>query len=238
MVAGDGSILLPPGVLESMDAVPGGTVCVFCQIRQPVRAENRYAASFLSEERLWKAECMETEEARIRLPHALLEEAGIPLDAKLVIRTLEGAVLIGEKDPLPVISGPFYGMLRLLDIDVYKRQMQEYGKSGLAETLSNRILSGKIASMFPDVEEHQGRLWGVVKVCTIGELTDREMAGLKEEWKEIAAHGWGEQFSCHTLKEGNVGFHAGFWDTDRGEDLCLMTEEEFEKEVRGFELTM
>ncbi len=116
MVAGDGSILLPPGVLESMDAVPGGTVCVFCQIRQPVRAENRYAASFLSEERLWKAECMETEEARIRLPHALLEEAGIPLDAKLVIRTLEGAVLIGEKDPLPVISGPFYGMLRLLDM--------------------------------------------------------------------------------------------------------------------------
>lgn len=136
-VAGDGSILLPPGVLESMDGVPGGTVCVFCEIRQPVQAENRYVASFLSEDRLWKAECMETGEAKIRLPHALLEEAGIPLDAKLVIRTLEGAILIGEKDPLSVASGPFYGMLRLLDMtekeamDILRKGGFLNGKAGV-----------------------------------------------------------------------------------------------------------
>lgn len=118
------------------------------------------------------------------------------------------------------------------------RSMQEYGENGLAETLSNRLLSGKIASMFPDVEEHQGRLWGVVKVCTTGKLTDREMAGLKEEWKVIAAQGWGDLFSCHTLKEGNACFHAGFWDTERGENLCLLTEEEFGREVGEFELKM
>lgn len=131
-VAGDGSILLPPGVLESMDAVPGGTVCVFCQIRQPVRAENRYEVSFLSEERLWKAECMETGEARIQIPHVFLEKAGIPLGAELVIRTMEGAILVGEKDPLPVVSGPFYGMLRLLDM-TEKEAMDILRKGGFLD---------------------------------------------------------------------------------------------------------
>ncbi len=169
-------------------------------------------------------------ECPVRLDHG--EKQELKLYAPLTLTTFSGLPMHPElyRERIPAFE-------RTVKREI-TRSMQEYGKSGLAETLSNRILSGKIASMFPDVEEHQGRLWGVVKVCTIGELTDREMAGLKEEWKEIAAHGWGEQFSCHTLKEGNVGFHAGFWDTDRGEDLCLMTEEEFEKEVRGFELTM
>lgn len=131
-VAGDGSILLPPGVLESMEAVPGGTVSVFCEIRKPVQTENRYAASSLSEERLWKAECMETGEARIRLPHVFLEKAGIPLGAELVIRTVEGAILVGEKDPLPVVSGPFYGMLRLLDM-TEKEAMDILRKGGFLD---------------------------------------------------------------------------------------------------------
>ena len=52
-----------------------------------------------------------------------------------------------------------------------------------------------LSTIVPDVEEHHGRLWGVARVSTAGKLTDRELAGLKEEWKEIAAHGWGVLFS-------------------------------------------
>ena len=109
------------------------------------------------------------------------------------------------------------------------QSMREYGAGGLAENLYNQLLSGKIFAIVPDVEEHQGQLWGVAQVRTNGELTKRELEGLKEEWKEIAAHGWGDLFASRTLKVGNIRFHAGFWDMERGENLSLMTEEEFGK---------
>ena len=67
---------------------------------------------------------------------------------------------------------------------------------------------------------------------------EQELSGLKEEWKEIAAHGWGDLFASRTLNAGNIRFHAGFWDTERGENLSLMTEEEFGREVGGFEIRM
>ena len=118
------------------------------------------------------------------------------------------------------------------------RSMREYGTGGLAETLWNQLLARKISAIIPDVEEHHGRLWGVARVSTAGKLTDHELAGLKAEWKEIAAHGWGELFASRTLEEGHIRFHAGFWDTERGENLCLLTEEELGKEVGGFEIRM
>lgn len=47
------------------------------------------------------------------------------------------------------------------------------------------------------------------------------------------------QKSCGTsLEEGHTRFYAGFWDTERGEDLCLLTEEELGKEVGGLEIRM
>ena len=132
-VARDGSIILPPGVLETMGAAPGEPVQIVCELRQPVRAENSYGRFFLSAEGFRKAECMELpEEAEMKLPHALLEEAGIPLDAELVIQTVKGAVLIGEKEPLSVVSTPFYGMLRLLDM-TEKEAMEILRKGGFLD---------------------------------------------------------------------------------------------------------
>lgn len=132
-VAGDGSIILPPGVLETMGAAPGGPVQIICELRQPVRAENSYGRSFLSAEGLRKTECMELPgEAEMKLPHVLLEEAGIPLDAELVIQTVKGAVLIGEKEPLSVVSTPFYGMLRMLDM-TEKEAMDILRKGGFLD---------------------------------------------------------------------------------------------------------
>lgn len=161
----------------------------------------------------------ERQELKLYSPLTLTTFAGYPLFP---------ALLHGEKMPA------FQTVIR----KEIAKSMREYGVGGLAETLYNQLLSGKISSIVPDVEEHQGQLWGVAQICTKGELTEQELSGLKEEWKEIAAHGWGDLFAGRTLNAGNIRFHAGFWDTERGENLSLMTEEEFGREVGGFEIRM
>ena len=105
-IASDGSIILPPGVLETMGKGPGDQVRIVYGSQKSVRAENSYGKLYLSAEGLRKTACMELpEEAEMKLPHALLEEAGIPLDAELVVQAMEGAVLIGRKsDYLSAIS--------------------------------------------------------------------------------------------------------------------------------------
>ncbi len=133
VIAGDGSLILPPGVLETMGAGPGDPVYLAYGSQKPVRAENSYGRLFLSAEGFWKAECMETpEEAEMKLPHVLLEKAGIPLDAELVVQTVEGAVLIGKEEPLTAARRPFYGMLRLLDM-TEKEAMEILEKGGFLD---------------------------------------------------------------------------------------------------------
>ncbi len=161
----------------------------------------------------------ERQELKLYSPLTLTTFAGYPLFP---------ALLHGEKMPA------FQTAIR----KEIAKSMREYGAGGLAETLYNQLLSGKISAIVPDVEEHQGQLWGVAQVSTRGELTERELSGLKEEWKVIAAHGWGDLFASRILNAGNIRFHAGFWDTERGENLSLLTEEEFGREVGGFEIRM
>ena len=132
-IAGDGSLILPPGVLETMGAGPGDPVYLAYGSQKPVRAENSYGRFFLSAEGFRKTECMELSgEAELKIPHALLREAGIPLDAELVVRTVEGAVLMGAEEPLAVVREPFYGMLRLLDM-TEKEAMEILEKGGFLD---------------------------------------------------------------------------------------------------------
>ena len=132
-IASDGSIILPPGVLETMGAGPGDQVQIVYESQKPVRVENSYGKLYLSADGLQKTACMELpEEAEMKLPHALLEEAGIPLDAELVVQTVEGAVLIGAEEPLIVAGKPFYGMLRLLEM-TEKEAMEILEKGGFLD---------------------------------------------------------------------------------------------------------
>ena len=132
-IASDGSIILPPGVLETMGKGPGDQVRILYGSLKPVRAENSYGKLYLSAEGLQKTACMELpEEAEMKLPHALLEEAGIPLDAELMVQTVEGAVLIGKREPLSVVRRPFYGMLRLLEM-TEKEAMEILEKGGFLD---------------------------------------------------------------------------------------------------------
>ena len=132
-VASDGSIILPPGVLEALGKGPGDQVRIVYGSQKSVRAENSYGKLYLYAEGLRKTACMELpEEAEMKLPHALLEEAGIPLDAELVVQAMEGAVLIGEREPLSVVRRPFYGMLRLLEM-TEKEAMEILEKGGFLD---------------------------------------------------------------------------------------------------------
>lgn len=133
IIAGDGSIILPPGVLETMGVGLGDHIQIIYGSQKPVRAENSYGRLFLSAEGFWKTECMEPpEEAEMKLPHALLEEARIPLDAELVVQTVEGAILIGAEEPLLRASKPFMAMLRLLDM-TEKEAMEILEKGGFLD---------------------------------------------------------------------------------------------------------
>jgi hypothetical protein len=107
------------------------------------------------------------------------------------------------------------------------RSLKAYGDSGLAELLSNRILARKVRCMWPDVEAKDGELWGVLKVDTVAALTDREKTALTEEWRLIAAEGWGQQLMYTPVRRGAGEVYVGFWDTERGSGLFIMPEEEF-----------
>lgn len=118
------------------------------------------------------------------------------------------------------------------------RSMEGYGGSGLAETLSSRILTRKVRSMKPDVEEHEGKLWGVLEVETVVGLTEREKSALTEEWRIMAGDGWGGQLLCMPVRTGGREVHIGFWDTENGSGLFIRPEEEFLESTGHFGMEM
>lgn len=123
-VAEDGSIILPPGVLESMCLSPGNLVELEYVPGYPVQEANGYGPQFQVKAGTCEADIIaDEEEAALVVPHDLLKDAHIPLDAGLVVQTIPGAILIGDTDPMLVVHAPLLEMLSLLGIseeEVYK----------------------------------------------------------------------------------------------------------------------
>lgn len=116
-VAEDGSLILPPGVLESLDAQPGSLVCMEYVPLFPVREVNGYETVLGTEKEMSDAEVVADEEpAELVIPHALLEETKIPLDAGLAVQVVPGAILIGDEDPMAAVHAPLLEILSLLGI--------------------------------------------------------------------------------------------------------------------------
>lgn len=109
------------------------------------------------------------------------------------------------------------------------KSLSHYGDQGLAESIYNEVLKRRVATMIPAVTEYAGELFGVLTVRTYGELTDREMEGIKAEWQELAENGWGGQLieSPVCLERGEL--YVGFWDRDNNQNLFIKTEEEFKQ---------
>lgn len=115
-----------------------------------------------------------------------------------------------------------------------QKSLAGYGRSCLAESLSNQLLARKTVSMIPDVEEYGGNLWGVVHVTTEGELTENEYHGLMKEWKEIMSEGWGRYLLEKPIDINGYDTFIGFWDDENGPELFIKTEEE----LKGSPATM
>ncbi len=77
--------------------------------------------------------------------------------------------------------------------------------------------------MTPDVEVYVGSLWGVLTVRTYGELNDRELAAVMEEWKAMADSGWGEELFYRPIRTEKGEIYIGFWDTDNNDNLFIKT---------------
>lgn len=108
-MAEDGSLVLPPGVLEELGVTPGDWVHLSCR-KMELSSRNDYLQEETEEEQA------EEEEAELIIPHDLLEAAQIPLDAGLVVQMVPGAILIGDKDPMEAVRGPLLELLSLFGI--------------------------------------------------------------------------------------------------------------------------
>lgn len=112
---------------------------------------------------------------------------------------------------------------------IITKSLSDYDSRGLGESIYNEVLKRRVASMVPGVTEYAGELWGILTVKTYGELTDREMEGLKAEWKDITEIGWGEQLMECPIRLERSDLFVGFWDRDNNENLFIKTEEEFKQ---------
>lgn len=123
-VAEDGSIILPPGVLESMCLTPGDLVVLEYVPGCPVKEANGYDPHFQVETGICEADILaDQEESALVVPHDLLNDAHIPMDAGLVVQTIPGAILIGDTNPIAAVHAPLLELLSLFGIsedEVYK----------------------------------------------------------------------------------------------------------------------
>ena len=116
-VAEDGSLILPPGVLESIEAQPGSLVCMEYVSGHLNREINGYGTVLkIREEKDQAGVAADEEAAELVVPHDLLEEAHIPLDSGLVVQVIPGAILIGDEDPMAAAHAPLLEILSLLGI--------------------------------------------------------------------------------------------------------------------------
>ena len=144
----------------------------------------------------------------------------------------------GEEGTFPeILSGEKAVPLRERIHKIVRESMEDYGKSGLADCLSNQLLLRKVISMQPDVVEYAQDLFCVMDIQT-RDLNEREYHALREEWKEMMALGWGRQ-----LFESPMDFYGddaflGFWDEENGKELFVRTEEEMGNEPPAMELKL
>lgn len=98
---------------------------------------------------------------------------------------------------------------------------------GFIEHYGNRepvSVNSKVYSAFMDIEEYQGRLWGVMKCALKEPLNREEIDGLKEYAAGQFSNGAGEIFEQRELRTGSGELCVHFWHS--GDDYRILTEQE------------
>lgn len=117
-IAEDGSIILPPGMLDSMRMESGDIVSLAYLSHNQEKPVNSYGEFFITESGFDQVSgSVELpEQAELSIPNALLLQAGIPMDADLEIQVVPGGIMISIADPLDAISNPLMKLYTNLDI--------------------------------------------------------------------------------------------------------------------------
>ena len=84
---------------------------------QSVKEANGYGPRFQVETGICETDIIAYEEGnQLVVPHDLLNDAHIPMDAGLVVQTIPGAILIGDTDPMAAVQAPLLEILSLFGI--------------------------------------------------------------------------------------------------------------------------
>lgn len=117
-IAEDGSIILPPGVLDGMHMEAGDTVSLAYLSYHKEKPVNNYGEFFITESGIdnISGPVEGPEQGELTIPHTLLFEAGIPLDGDLEIQVVPGGIIIGIADPLNAVPEPLMKLFTDLGI--------------------------------------------------------------------------------------------------------------------------
>jgi hypothetical protein len=96
---------------------------------------------------------------------------------------------------------------------IEKEKMPDEGERGLAVYLDD-ILSEKIHSIHPSVEEWNDELWVVTEVQTHGALSSSELAELTDWLSGQFSDGWGESLEQKEIKVDDGELYVSFWDSN------------------------
>lgn len=118
-VTADGSIILQPGVLETMEVQAGDGLYLTYLAGKDVETANTYNSMMLTREGVEAiAEPFEqAEQPGITISHVILEAAQIPLDGEISIQCVPGMILISSEDPLDVVPPSLMKLFDELEID-------------------------------------------------------------------------------------------------------------------------
>lgn len=118
-IAEDGSIILLPGVLETMGMQPGESVFLTHLADKSVKAVNTYSEVLLTKTGIeGMTEPFEpADPPEIVIPHLLLEVADIPIDGGLDIQCLPGVIVISSADPLDHVPPELMKLFDALEVD-------------------------------------------------------------------------------------------------------------------------
>ncbi len=85
---------------------------------------------------------------------------------------------------------------------------------GLIAYTDNNHLYRKVHSVFPQVENRDGNLYGVITVKSYGELDKSELIDLTSEIRGQLSDGWGEGFEQREIRLGDDKVYISFWNSD------------------------